>query len=259
MSKLGIGKNAFERGLELAQKHPEDFKRVYLQDFMKNTPWTQVDRYIGLLASKDIPFEPVTKRLQIEELNYFPLFALRKGDRHISKAGDFDHVTEPYIEKVLIGGENRKKAYRTAVINGAKVEAIMEKKGVLDGGQTFQNGKELFEQGVKVYCIDNPLYATVTVEGPKITSLVWESVQKDQSIPRIEGKYESDEVVDRRGYFLNGEHVDHKQISRALLEHLDELKEEATPFEELEAEVERKKNSSMLSLITNGKSSSQRV
>jgi hypothetical protein len=258
MSRTSIGKTALERGLELAQKHPEEFRMAYIQDFINKTPWTQVDKYIGLLGSHGIYFDPVTTRMKIEEATYFALHSLGKGDRQITKGGDRDDINELEVPNVLLGGEKKKEAYRKAVSNGALIETIMEKKGVLDGGQTFQNGKDLLEQGVKVYCIDDPLYAAVTV-GPEISSLVWESVQIDPSFVRSEGFSEPDGKVRRTGYYLDGKHDGQEQFSNALLSSLDEMKKKATPFEELEVEVERKKSNSMLSLITNGKSSSLKV
>jgi len=253
-----IRKTALERGRELAEKHPEEFRTVYIEDFIKNTPWTEVDRYIGLFRSHEIDFEPITTRIQIEELTHNPLYSLEKGDRHIAKAGDRDDISEPEIPG-LIGGEKRKKAYRDAVAKGVLVEALMEKKGILDGGKVFLNAKELQEQGVMVYGIDDPLYAAVTVECSKATALVWESVQIDQDYIRKEGYYEPDGVVARTGYYLNGEHEKHPIFSKSLLNHLDEMKKISTPFEELETQVEKKRNSSLLSLITNGKNKSLEV
>ena len=213
--------------------------------FIETTPWTNnVTKYAGFMHSVDIPFTPVTRRRQIEDFTHDPLYFMKEGDYHLTKASDHDHINEKKIHD-FIGGEERKRAYRTAYNNGASLEAIAEYKAILKGGQVAKNINDMIEVGFKVRCLDDPLYGALNCIGGKKSICVWQSVQMDPNYKRADGFPQDPSRMSYEGLILDGESPHHEPFISSFESRFRELWEESVPAESLLALVDEKRNGSL--------------
>ncbi|MFH0929215.1 MAG: hypothetical protein V1818_02540 [Candidatus Aenigmatarchaeota archaeon] len=142
----------------------------------------------------------------------------------------------------FIGGEERKKAFRTAAENGALLKAITEYKGVAKGGQVARNINDLLKVGFKVRCLDYPLYGALNCIDKEKSICVWNSFLLDQNYKRVDGFPQDPSKMRYEGMILDGKTPEHTPFIKRFEKIFTDMWDKAVPAQKVLDDLEEKRN-----------------